>query len=73
MILKIIRYNLLAYYLLVAALLLLSAGISLVAQPNAYLRSNGMIVLGALALLLLWPLASWLRGSRDAITPPASS
>jgi len=72
-ILKIIRYNLLAYFLLVAALLLLSAGTSLVAQPNAYLRSNGMIVLGALALLLLWPLAAWLRGCGNPASLPVSS
>jgi hypothetical protein len=72
-ILKVIRFNLLAYFLLVSALALLNAGISLIAQPNMYLRNNGVIVLGALALLLLWPLAAWLRGAGDAASVPASS
>ena len=72
-IVNILRLNLLAYFLMVAAGSLLNAGISLIAQPNSYLRNNGVIVLGALALLLLWPLAAWLRGSGDAASVPASS
>lgn len=72
-ILKIIRHNLLAFFLLVAALSLLNAGTSLIAQPNTYLRNNGVIVLGVLALLLLWPLAAWLRGPGDATSEPISS
>jgi hypothetical protein len=51
----------------------LNAGISLIAQPNTYLRNNGVIVLGALALLLLWPLALWMRGAGDAGSVPETS
>jgi membrane protease YdiL (CAAX protease family)/flagellar basal body-associated protein FliL len=69
-ILKIVRHNLLGLFLLVAALSLLSAGTSLVEQPNTYLRNNGVIVLGVLALLLIWPLAAWLRGPGDATSVP---
>jgi hypothetical protein len=70
---KIARFNLLGYLLLAAGLALFGAGTSLIAQPNAYLRNNGVIVLGVLALLLLWPLAAWLRGTRDAASIPVSS
>ncbi len=72
-ILKIVRHNLLGFFLLVAALSLFSAGTSLISQPNTYLRNNGVIVLGVLALVLLWPLAAWLRGTRDVAAVPASS
>jgi membrane protease YdiL (CAAX protease family) len=72
-ILKIIRFNLLGYFLLVAALTLFGAGTSLIAQPNTYLRNNGVIVLGVLGLLLLWPLAAWLRGTSEVTSAPASS
>jgi membrane protease YdiL (CAAX protease family) len=72
-ILKIIRFNLLAYFLLVAAITLLGSGALLVTQPNPTFRNSGIIVLGALALLLLWPLAAWLRGSGDAASLPTSS
>jgi hypothetical protein len=72
-IINIFRLNLLAYFLMVAASSLLNAGISLIAQPNTYLRNNGVIVLGALALLLLWPLALWMRGAGDAGSVPETS
>ena len=72
-ILKIVRHNLLGFFLLVAALPLFSTGTSLIAQPNTYLRNNGVIVLGVLALVLLWPLAAWLRGTADATSEPISS
>jgi hypothetical protein len=72
-IVKIIRHNLLGFFLLAAALSLLNDGTSLVAQPNTYLRNNGVIVLGVLALLLLWPLAAWLRRPGDATSVPVSS
>lgn len=73
LIVKVIRHNLLGFFLSVAALSLLDDGISLVAQPNIYLRNNGVIVLGVLALVLLWPLSMWLRGTRDVASAPVSS
>jgi membrane protease YdiL (CAAX protease family) len=58
---KVTRFNLLAYFLLFATMLLVKAGALLFEQPDSFLRTNGIAVFGACALLLLWPLAAWLR------------
>jgi membrane protease YdiL (CAAX protease family) len=68
---RIIRFNLLAYFLLAAALLLVNEGISLIEQPNSFLRTNGAIVFGACALLLLWPLAAWRRAAGSPTVDPS--
>jgi hypothetical protein len=67
---KIVRFNLLAYFLLTATLLLLSSGISLVRQPSPYLHNEGVIVLGALTLLHLWPLVAWRRATTSRSLSP---
>lgn len=58
---KIVRFNLLGYFLLMATLMLFGEGTALLRQPNSYLHHNGVMVLSALLLLLLWPLVAWRR------------
>ncbi len=63
---KVVRFNLLGYFLLVAVLSLAGGALPLLQQPNSYLRGNGIAVLAALALLLLWPLVAWRRAAASA-------
>jgi hypothetical protein len=56
---RIMRFNILGCFLVAAGSSLLSAGLPLVAQPDAFYRTNGYAVLLALALLLGWPLVAW--------------
>jgi uncharacterized membrane protein YeiH len=68
--LEVVRFNLLGYFLLMAVTSLAGGALSLLQQPNSYLHSNGIAVLAALALLLLWPLAAWRRAaSANTATP----
>jgi membrane protease YdiL (CAAX protease family) len=60
---KIVRFNLLGYFLLISVLSLASGALPLLQQPNSYLRTNGIAVLAAVALLILWPLIAWRRAS----------
>jgi hypothetical protein len=41
----------------------------LVTQSSAFYRTQGHLVLAALALLLAWPLVFWRMGSRQGVTP----
>jgi hypothetical protein len=66
---RIVRFNLLAYFLLAAAISFVSEGSSLFAQPDSYLHANGAAVFGACALLLLWPFLAWRRGTNSAASP----
>lgn len=69
---RVARFNLLGYFLFYAVFVLLRAGTELISQPNSYLRANGAIVLGALGILLLWPLVSWRRSGVGGIGPEPS-
>jgi membrane protease YdiL (CAAX protease family) len=62
---RIVRFNLLGYFLVVAGISLLAASAKLVSQPNTFYRGNGYAILLLLAGLLAWPLATWTRQ-----TPP---
>jgi hypothetical protein len=63
-----VRLNFLAYFLL-ALLLSLSPAIGgLIRQPNTYYRTNGALLIAAVAILLLLPLAWW-RGAAHRREP----
>jgi hypothetical protein len=56
---RVMRFNLLGCFLVVAGTSLLGGGLELLTQPDAFYRTNGIAVLLALALLLAWPLMAW--------------
>ena len=60
---RVVRFNFLAYFLIVATIGLASAATALLKQPNAFFRANGYAVVAALLVLLAWPLVEWLRWS----------
>ena len=55
---RVVRFNILGCFLVVAGTSLLAAAAKLVSQPDAFYRGNGYAVLLVLAGLLAWPLAS---------------
>jgi membrane protease YdiL (CAAX protease family) len=67
---KVVRFNLMGYFLLITVTSLAGGALSLLQQPNPYLRSNGIAALAALALLLLWPLAAWRRAASANTAAP---
>ena len=56
---RIARFNLLGYFLVACCTAMLAGSFELLAQPDTFYRSQGFIVLAALALLLAWPLWAW--------------
>jgi hypothetical protein len=78
---RIVRFNLLGLFLVVACNLLLGGAGELVTQPNLFYRANGYAILLAIALLLVWPLILWrtnatVADGRSGTTleqPPASN
>jgi hypothetical protein len=63
---RVVRFNMLGLFLVVAATSLLAAAAKLVSQPDAFYRGNGYAVLFMLAGLLAWPLTAWgARGARE--------
>jgi membrane protease YdiL (CAAX protease family) len=56
---RVVRFNLLGCFLVVAGVSLLGAAVELVSQSNGFYRSQGHLVLAALGILLLWPLVAW--------------
>ncbi len=59
---RVVRFNLLAYFLVVTTMVLSSEAMQLLRQPNPFFRANGYAVVVALVALLAWPLAGWARG-----------
>ena len=63
---RVVRFNMLGYFLVVAGTSLLAAAAKLVTQPDTFYRANGYAALLILAGLLAWPLWTWsMRGARD--------
>ncbi|HXN24447.1 MAG TPA: type II CAAX endopeptidase family protein [Candidatus Dormibacteraeota bacterium] len=56
---RLVRFNVLAYFLLGAGMRLVGAAMELLSQPNAFYRRNGFAVVAAILALLLWPLWAW--------------
>ena len=63
-----VRLNFLAYFLLALPLSLSPAIGGLIRQPNTYYRTNGALLIAAVAILLLLPLAWW-RGAAHRQEP----
>ena len=57
------RFNMLGWFLVVALVGLLSGADELLSQPDYFFRTNGYIILVALAALLAWPLVRWKVGT----------
>jgi hypothetical protein len=60
---RIVRLNVMGYFLLAAMTVLVPGAIELLEQPNAYFRANGYTVAAFAVVLLAWPLISWRRGA----------
>jgi membrane protease YdiL (CAAX protease family) len=56
---RIMRFNILGCFLILAVTTLLTGVAELMGQPNAFYRANGYAVLLALLLLVAWPFAAW--------------
>lgn len=61
--LRIVRFNLLGWFLAVATAMLGGSAVELLSQPNAFYRTQGVALLLVLGILLLWPLFAWGRGT----------
>jgi membrane protease YdiL (CAAX protease family) len=61
---RLVRLNLLAYFLLVMLLALSPAIDGLIRQPNAYYRINGAILITVVAILVVLPLFWWRAAAR---------
>ena len=55
----VMRFNVLGGLLVVACLALVGAAAQLLAQPDAFYRTNGYAVVLVMGLLLAWPLSVW--------------
>ena len=58
---RIVRFNLLGYFLLATLLSLSGSVLELVRQPNSFFRWNGYFAVAFGIILLAWPLVAWLR------------
>jgi len=58
---RILRFNLLGYFLLAATITLVSGAVELLEQPNTYFRANGYAIVVCMLTMLAWPLVMWRR------------
>ena len=56
---RLVRFNLLGYFLTTAITMLFGGAVELFSQPNAFYRANGIAVAVAMLALLVWPLMAW--------------
>jgi hypothetical protein len=60
---RIIRFNMLGYFLLAATVALESGAIQLIEQPNPYFHVNGYAVVAFAIAMFAWPFIFWRRTS----------
>lgn len=65
---RVVRFNMLGLFLIVASTNLLGGALQLSRQTDGFYRFQAYLVLAALALLLAWPLVAWRTGSRQGVT-----
>jgi hypothetical protein len=70
---QIVRFNAMAYFLIGGLSGLLPAAAVLLKQPNAFLRMNGWMAVGAAAVLLAWPLVAWRVASQTGAPTAAGA
>ena len=58
-----IRFNVLAYFLILAALSLLAGAGEMLRHPDYFYQANGYGVVAALVVLFGWPLVAWRRAT----------
>jgi membrane protease YdiL (CAAX protease family) len=58
---RVVRLNLLGYFLVLALPSLVIGAQELLSQPNGFYRQQGYLVLAVTVALLVWPLAQWMR------------
>jgi len=64
-IMKVVRLNLLGYFLVLTIPQLLLGTVELLSQPNAFYRQQGIVCAAVLGALLAWLIAAWLT-AKDA-------
>ena len=62
---RVVRLNLLGYFLVLAIPTLLAGCVELLAQPNGFYHTQGMVCAAVLGALLAWLIAAWLT-AKDA-------
>jgi membrane protease YdiL (CAAX protease family) len=70
---RVMRFNILGCFLVVAGTSLLGGAAELLAQPDSFYRANGYAVSLALILLFAWPLMAWRRGDAAKATEAPGS
>jgi hypothetical protein len=67
-VIKVMRFNILGCFLVVAGTSLVGGAAELLSQPDSFYRTNGYLILAALVLLFVWPLIAWrMRGTANAV------
>jgi len=62
---RVVRLNLMGYFLVLAISVLILGTVELVSQTNDIYRHQGILCGVALVVLLAWPLMSWLRAKES--------
>jgi Type II CAAX prenyl endopeptidase Rce1-like len=58
---RVVRFNVLGYFLMTALLLLAGPALDLLRQPNSFFHANGWALAASGVVLLLWLLRAWQR------------
>jgi hypothetical protein len=70
---KLVRFNMLGYFLLLATMTAAQSAAELLTQPNSFFRANGTVVCIAGVLLLAWPLVAWRRAASRGVDRGATA